>query len=108
MACNCELYDCLEVKVNGCADILIPIELPLGIYNFEFEFSGSIFTSTVDVSIIGAAVLPANALNENYTYTLKIFDEANNLVNNTCYTLKTVYFKEFPPVDFGVYEGVYE
>jgi len=92
MACNCETYTCITVPVDYCNPTVIPLEVEDGQYRIETDFAGATVIKYVDVTDgSGNIIFPEGQLNENYTYTMRIFDNEGELLNDTCYTLKTAH-----------------
>lgn len=93
MACNCSgsEVDCIKVNVNPCDD-----GIPLGI-NSVGSGSYTVLLAGPNVNkrfilSMGAdeeIVLP-NEINNNYAFEMQILDPNGDLLNHTCYTLKTV------------------
>jgi len=89
MACGCTTTTCLSVKFDPCsegAELLINAAYT-GDMRGEIEFNGLWTEFSVGVTATEAIIIPTSLLNEYYTHTLKLYDEAGTLVNNTCYAV---------------------
>jgi len=92
MSCNCENITCLETKYATCSEgaQLNIIADETGSWVGEIEFNGVWAEFTFGVINGQKIVIPTVVLNGFYTHTLKLYDTVGNLINDTCYALKTV------------------
>lgn len=113
MACGCIATTCLGVKFNPCSE---GAALPLyaaytGDMRGEIEFNGSWTEFSVGVTFGETIVIPVSVLNEYYSHTLKLYDESEELVGATCYTIEAramVGAGDFPVVPAGALIEVFD
>lgn len=93
MACSCtgSLSECIKVYVNPC-DAGIPLDLlaPVaGDYLILLTGANTAKKFVITLEQDEEIVLPNDILN-NYVYELQIFKPSGELLNDTCYTLRTI------------------
>ena len=87
--CGCNEYQCMRVFLNPCSEgVQLSINAGYtGDMTAIVSFNGVINQSVFGVVDGEAIVIPSALLNENYTHVLELYNEDNELVNDTCYTL---------------------
>lgn len=90
MACNCSVYQCLNVDYDPCSN---GVELPLqstetGTWVVLIEFNGTWIRLNVEVTEDENIVIP-NVLNEHYTHTIRLLTIDKDLFNDICYKIVT-------------------
>lgn len=106
MACGCTATTCLSVKFNPCSE---GAALPLyatytGDMRGEIEFNGMWTEFSIGVIDTEAIVIPVSVLNEYYSHVLKLYDEDEELVGDTCYAVEAramVGAGDFPVIPAG-------
>lgn len=98
MACGCDNITCIEVFFNPCGEgAELPIEAnETGTWTIRIEFNGFWKASSFGVTDNENIVIPVELLNENYKHTAKIYDSTGLLVNDTCYTIKSIALMDSP------------
>jgi hypothetical protein len=92
MSCNCPDFTCLDLKFNPCStgaqlDITATEN---GTWTAEIEFNNVWSRFSVVVPSGSKVVIPTTYLNEFYTHRFKLYDTLGQLVNATCYVLRTM------------------
>lgn len=89
MACGCTTTTCMGLKFDPCSQgAALPVYATYtGDVRGEIEFNGLWTEFSVGVTDTEAIVIPTSVLNEYYVHTLKLYDEAGDLINDTCYAV---------------------
>lgn len=94
MACV-ENIECLG-EYCSCGYILISVISPItGTLNMRAEFNGVAITREVPV-VMGQGIMIPNIFNENYTHIISFYNNGV-LLNDTSYSIKTIYCLEHTP-----------
>lgn len=113
MACGCDNTTCIEVKFNPCSTgALLPLISEFtGDVKGEIEFNDVWTAFSVGVEAGANIIIPTSLLNEYYTHTLKLFDESEVLMWDTCFTVKAramTSAPDFPVVPAGAQLEVFD
>lgn len=93
MSCGCTgtERECIRVFVGPCDEgintgLLMP---ETGDYSVLLTFNGAAKQMVLNIEVNNLLVLP-NTINNNAVYEMQIFKQDGTLLNDTCYSLKTV------------------
>lgn len=90
MACDCELYTCLDTapSIVQCGEdiVVLLMATQTGTWTMAVEFNGRQNGYSID-AVQGEYLQLPNVFNEQYKHTIRFYNTSGALVNDTCYTL---------------------